>query len=1011
MAATQDAAMGEAAPEGDKASEAPAVAESAEAPAEDAARESAATAEAGEPSAAEAEKAAEAEAEAEGEEAAPAEEAPAEEPEKEEDAPADSRPRLAAGAVAASGHDCTLTAMQVAGGKLLTAFRDGGLQHLCAAARATAGVKAGRYYYEVRILELRKVYDRSGAYRGRGGPQQHSCCLGFSTAGSSLFLGEEGVGFDMDGNYLVEGKKKMVCAKLLQSQVFGILVNLDASSANANTVSLFCDGVRACKPQPIPEQLKGKALYPTVNYKGMTLQLHFGPTPLQELPFKCRMIQDAAQADVELAPAPASKAKPEVLVPIGLPDEGTYDWLDGYLKKHPEYTELSNRSVLEWGLKSGLHRQRGSSRSCNDHPNMDFNVRELDDGTARAKLQVLAPSLRRDVVSMEVKSNLFDKDRKAIVEKFGSDYKKVAVVVMGEPPESYKKERREALLARRRAKAESDAREHYKVEQKKDKGEKEDEKKETLEEAVKKAVDAVELTAEEQKASFLKPYIEDLTQKDLSCNFAWFTLPTKEEGFDEIRYEWAQESACQEYLKAWIHERKLTQRFDDLQPGEWFQKQSADWNRLVGSWRRTQGQWRDPARRGELQRRKKDSKDAGEKKEEKKEPEKKEEEDAQKEKPDQDMEEGAEKEAPAEGETEAKESEPMEIDAASLDVFNVEDVCDIGNGEPLFAHFTWEDWMLLNLRFDLHLLVHAYRKDIDDAERTCFHESHLYFYYNKYYKRQLTPKNFGVNSTAELLEFVKDTIEMTPKSLLDSLLSEDTPLDNFLRITEDTRRDRLVRIDAGDEDAVLKFQRQNNKGDKGGGRDYGHGGQYQRNQYGHDRGQAAPSRGGPPPPPSHGGKGGGKAPGASRGYDIPRGGPAVGGDRGGYASGPPRGAPPAHHHQRGGGGGYGAPPPPVGHRSGPGGPPTPYGYAPPPPPPGQHGAPPYGQRRPYPPGPPGGDGGYGPPPHKAPRTGGYDRPPSHHAPVGYGAPPPAPRGGYGGGGHRSSGDQGRGSRR
>ena len=46
----------------------------------------------------------------------------------------------------------------------------------------------------------------------------------------------------------------------------------------------------------------------------------------------------------------------EVLFPVGLPDEGMFDWLDMFLAKNPTYTELSDRVILDWAHKSGLWR-------------------------------------------------------------------------------------------------------------------------------------------------------------------------------------------------------------------------------------------------------------------------------------------------------------------------------------------------------------------------------------------------------------------------------------------------------------------------------------------------------------------------------------------------------------------------------------------------------------------------------------------------------------------------------
>merc|ERR1719343_756618 len=133
---------------------------------------------------------------------------------------------------------------------------------------------------------------------------------------------------------------------------------------------------------------------------------------------------------------------------------------------------------------------------------------------------------------------------------------------------------------------------------------------------------------------------------------------------------------------------------------------------------------------------------------------------------------------------------------------------DIGNGEPLFAKFTSEDWALLSLRFELHLLVHAFRRDLSDPDCTSFVETHLAFYYNKYYKKQLVPKHFACNSFAELVQLVKDTVEISShNNALVYKQADDTPMSNFVKLTEDHRRDRQRRLDAGDETAMLKFQR------------------------------------------------------------------------------------------------------------------------------------------------------------------------------------------------------------
>ena len=72
----------------------------------------------------------------------------------------------------------------------------------------------------------------------------------------------------------------------------------------ANTISLFRDGERV-SVQTIPEILRGKPLVPTLVFKNVSIRWNFASEPISPspLPFKCRMLQDAAAEDVELLPS------------------------------------------------------------------------------------------------------------------------------------------------------------------------------------------------------------------------------------------------------------------------------------------------------------------------------------------------------------------------------------------------------------------------------------------------------------------------------------------------------------------------------------------------------------------------------------------------------------------------------------------------------------------------------------------------------------------------------------
>merc|ERR1712129_671624 len=166
----------------------------------------------------------------------------------------------------------------------------------------------------------------------------------------------------------------------------------------------------------------------------------------------------------------------------------------------------------------------------------------------------------------------------------------------------------------------------------------------------------------------------------------------------------------------------------------------------------------------------------------------------------------AKKKEGEEGE-EAPQEEEEEQQEADIDILLVEDVNDVGTGEPLYKEFAIEDWALLQLRLELYLLHIAFKKDVDDPERPGVPEQHLPFYYNKYIRKQLTPKYFGVGTNIELTTLIKDTITWNDES---KVMTTPQPEDldgpeMFVKLTEENRRERQRRIDAGDETARLKF--------------------------------------------------------------------------------------------------------------------------------------------------------------------------------------------------------------
>merc|ERR1712176_1397218 len=107
-----------------------------------------------------------------------------------------------------------------------------------------------------------------------------------------------------------------------------------------------------------------------------------------------------------------------------------------------------------------------------------------------------------------------------------------------------------------------------------------------------------------------------------------------------------------------------------------------------------------------------------------------------------------------------KKEDDEEPKKEEADIFSVSDVCDIGDGEPLFAHFVFEDWMMFQLRYECYLLTAHFMKDVNDPERVGIHQANFAHYYNRYFKRQFAPRAYGKDSLEEVLALIKDAVEI-----------------------------------------------------------------------------------------------------------------------------------------------------------------------------------------------------------------------------------------------------------
>lgn len=303
--------------------------------------------------------------------------------------------------------------------------------------------------------------------------------------------------------------------------------------------------------------------------------------------FTCSEVESKA---LEKSSVSRSKdGKCEMILPIGVPDEGTYDVVDQFLKKSPgKYCEISERAIHHWCSVSGILHGKDANMQGGDKTNdkpASYDT-SVDPVQTKKTLVALAKSLRRNVVIMGVADNLTAEARKKYASEFTSVFcTKKALVSVGKPPKDYAEAQREqerALLqkkadatvdnqrkvekvrrdterkkkqteqATRRAKRTSDyeaAKKKYDEAKEAEKDKEEDEKDKDLV-APEEPVDSDE-EIEEESVEDKFPYesvtlgddvkfrstgrLPDISQGTLSQNFIKFSLPTEEEGY-QVRH-------------------------------------------------------------------------------------------------------------------------------------------------------------------------------------------------------------------------------------------------------------------------------------------------------------------------------------------------------------------------------------------------------------------------------------------------------------------------------------------
>mmetsp|Transcript_73886 Transcript_73886/g.161694 ORF Transcript_73886/g.161694 Transcript_73886/m.161694 type:complete len:929 (-) Transcript_73886:49-2835(-) len=676
---------------------------------------------------------------------------------------------------------------------LLAPLAEGGLQCLVGGARANVGQKAGRYAFEVKVLNAIQQPPITTA-NARPVLTKPMLRIGFSLGGVMPIMGdyEDSICFDLEGHFLWGKQRTHACQPLGYDGIFTVVLDLTIDIRRLSSISLFKNGKRVTSPQTIPDALKGQVLYPTVCFRNMDIYTNFGPQSFAPLSFTCRMLQAASEEDVEVIQyQPPSDGKYEVLFPVFIPNRGSFEWLDWFLTRNPQYTELSERMVIEWATRSGVWRSTVGTGS-KDRPEMSSGVACLDDGSVKTILQSAAALQKRNFVVMEVKSNLVKDERVQNLRQFcRPHYRRIAKVMIGEPSEAYKQSVFSETLRLKQEKAQSEWKsrrlerarqrlldEHQRQVDRMRLGENafdENAQDGSFQGAVEDEPEPeVFLTEEEKEACLYRSSTTpDVATSVLNVAYKTFSIPGETEGFESVVYDWAPPDVAQIELQQWLTMMKRTSLVENLQPSQWFKERLESWKKDVTTWQAKFAERQEPAKR--VARMQKTVEGLAKV--------------------------GVEQQLSPEEDLKSLQ----ELAQQESDVFSVEDILNVGENEPLFADFTMEDWAMTGLRFELSLLANSFKRDVNEEGRDGFPIEHLQFYYNKYFHKALVPRAFGVERVEDIVSMLTDTV-VVHDGLVESLVPE-TIEDNdiFVKLAEESRRERLERYDMGDENARLPF--------------------------------------------------------------------------------------------------------------------------------------------------------------------------------------------------------------
>ena len=261
----------------------------------------------------------------------------------------------------------------------------------------------------------------------------------------------------------------------------------------------------------------------------------------------------------------------EMLCPIGLPAEGIQDFVDDLAAK-TKYPVISAPAVVSWLKKSDFNVFPPLTSSCWAAPKIlggkfdeQFLAKNIASGWPKLVKDLCQSALsRRASVIMHHPTSFLSRSAREKMLKHNfkdAKCKKKAIVFVGSPDDAFRNDQ----IAKEIERLTNDKNPEP-----------------TLPD------DFVFRQTKIGDAS--SKITETLVLADTT------SLPSTEEGFDEITYAWSSTEEAQKHFDKWRDEKKLTIYVDDLKPSNskensWFREKLDEWMKKKFEWKRSQSEY------------------------------------------------------------------------------------------------------------------------------------------------------------------------------------------------------------------------------------------------------------------------------------------------------------------------------------------------------------------------------------------------------------------------------------